>query len=147
MSLEERAIDLDEARKARILKSEVIDVEKYLHSNDVTIKVKKATDWLDSIKESYLASDRPKPVVMPWSITHESFAFRDGEVTVYAGGNGGTGIAYTSYTNGTGGKGADGGNIYIWDLANTTYTITTGTGGSTNSGQTGGTGGSCLVSL
>lgn len=89
MSLEERAIDLDEARKARILKSEIIDVEKYLHSNDVTIKVKKATDWLDSIKENYLASDRPKPVVMPWSITHESFAFRDGEVTVYAGGNGG----------------------------------------------------------
>ncbi len=32
MSIEARAIELDEARKARILKSESIDVEKYLHS-------------------------------------------------------------------------------------------------------------------
>jgi hypothetical protein len=56
MSLEERAIDLDEARKARIIKSEVIDVEKYLHANDVTIKVKRATEWSELIKENYLNS-------------------------------------------------------------------------------------------
>jgi len=47
MSIEARAIELDEARKARILKSESIDVEKYLHSNDVTIRVKKASEWVD----------------------------------------------------------------------------------------------------
>lgn len=89
MTLESRAIELDEARKARILKSQVIDVEKYLHANDVTLQVKQATSWLESIKENYLATDKPKPVVMPWPTTHSSFAFRDGEVTVYAGGNGG----------------------------------------------------------
>ncbi len=89
MTLESRAIELDEARKARILKSQVIDVEKYLHANDVTLQVKPATSWLESIKDNYLATDKPKPVVMPWPSTHSSFAFRDGEVTVYAGGNGG----------------------------------------------------------
>ncbi len=89
MSLEDRAIDLDKARKARILKSETIDVEKYLHANDVTLSVKRATDWLESIKEAYLSTDRPEPIVMPWRSTHDSFAFREGEVTVYAGGNGG----------------------------------------------------------
>jgi twinkle protein len=89
MTLESRAIELDEARKARILKSQVIDVEKYLHANDVTLQVKPATSWLESIKDNYLATDKPNPVVMPWPTTHSSFAFRDGEVTVYAGGNGG----------------------------------------------------------
>lgn len=89
MSLEDRAIDLDEARKARILKSQVIDVEKYLHANDVTLSVKPATDWLENVRNSYLTSDKSKQVVMPWGRTHGEFAFRDGEVTVYAGTNGG----------------------------------------------------------
>jgi len=89
MSLEERAIDLDEARKARLIKSEVIDVEKYLHANDVTIRVKRATDWSETIKRNYLAGDKGNQIVLPWPKTHSTFAFREGEVTVYAGGNGG----------------------------------------------------------
>ena len=56
MSLEDRAIDLDEARKARLIKSEVIDVEKYLHANDVTLKVRRATEWSEAIKHNYLNS-------------------------------------------------------------------------------------------
>ena len=89
MSIEARAIELDEARKARILKSETIDVEKYLHANDVTIRVRKAKDWLESVKESYLSTTVEAKVVMPWTKTHDSFAYREGEVTVYAGSNGG----------------------------------------------------------
>ena len=89
MSLEDRAIDLDKARQARILKSETIDVEKYLHANDITLRVKPATDWLEDIKKSYLSEESDRKIVMPWTSTHDSFAFRDGEVTVYAGGNGG----------------------------------------------------------
>ena len=89
MSLEDRAIDLDKARQARILKSEVIDVEKYLHANDITLRVKPATAWLDDIKKNYLSEESDKKIVMPWPDTHDSFAFREGEVTVYAGGNGG----------------------------------------------------------
>jgi len=89
MSLEARAIDLDEARKARILKSEIIDVEKYLHNNDVTLQVKSASSWLEVIKEEYLSTIREQQITLPWVKTHGEFAFRPGEVTVYAGGNGG----------------------------------------------------------
>ncbi len=89
MSIEARALDLDEARRARIIKSESIDVEKYLHANDVTIRVKKAIDWLDTIKENYLAGEKHGQITLPWAKTHGGFAFRPGEVTVYAGGNGG----------------------------------------------------------
>lgn len=89
MTLEARAIELDEARKARIIKGESIDVEKYLHANDVTIKVRKARDWLESIKESYLSEEIEHRITMPWSKSKDTFAYRLGEVTVYAGGNGG----------------------------------------------------------
>ncbi len=70
-------------------KQETIDVEKYLHANDVTIRVRKAKDWLESVKESYLSTTVEAKVVMPWTKTHDSFAYREGEVTVYAGSNGG----------------------------------------------------------
>jgi len=89
MSLEQRAAELDEARRLRIIKSDSIDVEKYLHSNDVTLKVKQARDFLDSIKESYLNASKDTKILLPWTNTHSSFAFRPGEVTVYAGSNGG----------------------------------------------------------
>ena len=70
MSLEDRAIDLDEARKARILKSQVIDVEKYLHANDVTIQVKQATSFLDTLKQNYLSDSKANQILMPWTKTH-----------------------------------------------------------------------------
>jgi twinkle protein len=89
MSLEQRAAELDEARRLRIIKSDSIDVEKYLHANDVTIKIKQARDFLDSIKESYLSTAKDTKILLPWVKTHDSFAFRAGEVTVYAGSNGG----------------------------------------------------------
>lgn len=89
MSVYERALDLDAARKARIIKSDSIDVEKYLHANDVTIRVKKAIDWLETIKENYLSDESHHQITLPWTKTHNGFAYRTGEVTVYAGGNGG----------------------------------------------------------
>ncbi len=49
MSLEQRAAELDEARRLRVIKSDSIDVEKYLHANDVTIKVRQCRDFLDAI--------------------------------------------------------------------------------------------------
>ena len=89
MSVYERALDLDAARKARIIKSDSIDVEKYLHANDVTIRVNKAIDWLETIKENYLSESANHQITLPWTKTHNGFAYRTGEVTVYAGGNGG----------------------------------------------------------
>ena len=64
MSLEQRAEQLDEARRLRIIKSDSIDVEKYLHANDVTIKVKQARDFLDAIKESYLSTTRDAKILL-----------------------------------------------------------------------------------
>lgn len=89
MSILDRALDLDAARKARLVKADLIDVEKYLHANDVTIRVKKAIDWLETIKENYLSESANHQITLPWPKTHDGFAYRAGEVTVYAGGNGG----------------------------------------------------------
>jgi hypothetical protein len=75
MSLEDRAIDLDEARKARILKSQVIDVEKYLHANDVTIQVKQATSFLDSLKQNYLSDSKANQILMPWTKIMDNLRF------------------------------------------------------------------------
>jgi len=87
--VQKRAQELDEARRIRIVKPDEIDFEKYLKANDVAQKVKQAGDFLDEI-ESEIAN----PVVdvsqtMPWTKTHAGFQFRAGEVTLYAGGNGG----------------------------------------------------------
>ena len=88
--LEQRAQALDEARRIRLLKSEEIDTEKYLKAHDVTHKVLQAHEWLDE-----MASELSNPgqiergSTMPWRKTHNLFAFRPGEVTLYAGSNGG----------------------------------------------------------
>jgi len=84
-----RAQELDEARKIRIVRPDEVDFEKYLKANDVAQKVKGAGEFLDEI-EAEIAN----PVVdvsqtMPWTKTHAGFQFRAGEVTLYAGGNGG----------------------------------------------------------
>lgn len=88
--IEQRARALDEARKIRLIKSEEIDTAKYLKANDVTHKVHEASVWLDELQQelaSPIASE--KRITMPWPKTHEGFAFRPGEVTLYAGSNGG----------------------------------------------------------
>jgi twinkle protein len=87
--VQKRAQELDAARKIRIVKPDEIDFEKYLKANDVAQKVKQAGEFLDEI-EAEIAN----PVVdvsqtMPWTKTHAGFQFRAGEVTLYAGGNGG----------------------------------------------------------
>ena len=87
--VQKRAQELDEARRIRIVRPDEVDFEKYLKANDVAQKVKGAGEFLDEI-ESEIAN----PVVdvsqtMPWTKTHVGFQFRAGEVTLYAGGNGG----------------------------------------------------------
>ena len=87
--VQKRALELDDARRIRIVRPDEVDFEKYLKANDVAQKVKGAGEFLDEI-EAEIAS----PVVdvsqtMPWTKTHAGFQFRAGEVTLYAGGNGG----------------------------------------------------------
>jgi twinkle protein len=88
-NLESVAIQLDVERKARLVKSQDIDVEKYLKNNDVGQKVRIVSDWLDEITENYINPPVNDNAKMPWTKTQDDFNFRLGEVTLYAGGNGG----------------------------------------------------------
>jgi twinkle protein len=88
--IEQRARALDEARRVRLVKSEEIDTEKYLKANDVTHKVHEAKVWLDELQQELVQPpEQTKAVTLPWPKTHAGFAFRPGEVTLYAGSNGG----------------------------------------------------------
>jgi twinkle protein len=88
-NLESVAIQLDVERKARLVKSQDIDVEKYLKNNDVGQKVRIVSDWLDEITDNYINPPVNDNAKMPWTKTQDDFNFRLGEVTLYAGGNGG----------------------------------------------------------
>jgi twinkle protein len=88
-NLELVAVQLDVERKARLVKSQDIDVEKYLKNNDVGQKVRIVSDWLDEITENYINPPVNDNAKMPWTKTQDDFNFRLGEVTLYAGGNGG----------------------------------------------------------
>lgn len=87
--IQKRAKELDEARRIRIVKPEEVDFEKYLKANDVSQKVRDAVDFLDEVREDVLNPKQEAQQTMPWSKTHAGFGFRAGEVTLYAGGNGG----------------------------------------------------------
>ena len=87
--IEQRAKELDEARRIRMLKSEEIDVEKYLHNNDITQRVRVADEFLKELLEEIENPKIESICSMPWQKTITSFNFRPGEVTLYAGGNGG----------------------------------------------------------
>lgn len=87
--LETRAEELDAIIKQSKISSRNIDVDKYLHFHDVTSQVKDATDWLEEMEDSYINPKVDKDATMPWSTTHSDFQYRMGEVTVYAGTNGG----------------------------------------------------------
>ena len=73
----------------QIIKSQDIDVEKYLKNNDLSAQVKSANSWLDEIYQNYTDPQKTDDAVMPWVKTHSDVKFRLGEVTVYAGSNGG----------------------------------------------------------
>jgi twinkle protein len=87
--VQKRAQDLDEARKIRIVKPDEVDFEKYLKANDVAQKVKQAGEFLDELQDELASPVLESYQTMPWTKTHQGFQYRAGEVTLYAGGNGG----------------------------------------------------------
>lgn len=87
--VQKRAQELDEARRIRIVRPEEVDFEKYLKANDVAQKVKGAGEFLDEIESEIANPVADVSQTMPWTKTHGGFQFRPGEVTLYAGGNGG----------------------------------------------------------
>lgn len=87
--IQERAKALDEARRIRIVKPDEVDFEKYLKANDVAQKVREAEDFIEEMRADLVNPETQVQHTMPWTKTHAGFQFRPGEVTVYAGGNGG----------------------------------------------------------
>jgi twinkle protein len=87
--VQKRAQELDEARRIRIVRPDEVDFEKYLKANDVAQKVKGASEFLDEIEAEIENPVADVSQTMPWTKTHVGFQFRAGEVTLYAGGNGG----------------------------------------------------------
>lgn len=70
------------------LNEDEIDFEKYLKQTDHKQLVKKAIVWADELMEEAINPPVDTSVMMPWSSTADSFSFRSGEVTVWAGLNG-----------------------------------------------------------
>jgi twinkle protein len=87
--VQKRAQELDAARRIRIVRPDEVDFEKYLKANDVAQKVKNAGEFLDEIEEDIANPVADVSQTMPWTKTHRGFQYRAGEVTLYAGGNGG----------------------------------------------------------
>lgn len=88
-SVAERAKALDEARKVRVIRPEDVDVEKYLKASDVGNKIRPVRSVLDELRQELAQPVRDVSQVLPWPKTESSFRFRPGEVTLYAGSNGG----------------------------------------------------------
>ena len=72
-----------------LLQPDQIDFQKYLEETEQYQKVRPISVFVDEIEEDI---KNPKPdakCFMPWKLAETSFHFRPGEVTVYAGSNGG----------------------------------------------------------
>jgi twinkle protein len=87
--IQERAKALDDARRIRIVKPNEVDFEKYLKANDVGQKIREAENFIEEMRADLINPETQVFQTMPWPKTHAGFQFRPGEVTVYAGGNGG----------------------------------------------------------
>lgn len=85
----ERAKALDDARRVRLLRPEDVDVDKYLRATDLSNKVREVGALLDELRDEISNPVREVTQTMPWPKTEHSFRFRAGEVTLYAGSNGG----------------------------------------------------------
>jgi twinkle protein len=65
-----------------------IDFSLYLKQSDAMTKVRPANEFVEDAKERLRSRRNTKRVYLPWPKCNDSFEFRTGEVTVYAGQNG-----------------------------------------------------------
>lgn len=72
-----------------LLNSDEIDFEQYLKLTEAHMKVKDVSVFIDELKEDAINPPKEFKSSMPWSKSLESFSYRLGEVTLYAGSNGG----------------------------------------------------------
>ena len=67
---------------------DTIDFAAYLQDSDAKTKVKPASDFVQDAKDRLRSVARAKRTYLPWPKCNESFEFRRGEVTLWAGQNG-----------------------------------------------------------
>ena len=72
-----------------ILHPSEIDFSQYLHETDSQQNVKPAHVWVDDLIHRLHNPDRSRRIFLPWQKSHGVFQFRDGEVTLWQGQNGG----------------------------------------------------------
>lgn len=65
-----------------------IDFAAYLKGTDAKTKVKPASDFVEDAKARLRSKAKAKRIYLPWPKCNDSFEFRRGEVTVWAGQNG-----------------------------------------------------------
>ena len=65
-----------------------IDFAAYLKDTDAQTKVKPAADFVQDAKDRLRSRGAMKHIYLPWEKTKDSFEYRLGEVSVYAGQNG-----------------------------------------------------------
>lgn len=70
-----------------LLDGSKVDFSAYLKATDAQQHVKPAGLWLDEIADDITNKRVERHTLLPWNSTKEYFAFRDGEVTIYAGSN------------------------------------------------------------
>ena len=64
------------------------DLREYLKATEMQQKVIPASAFAAEVAREMFAANRPQAIVLPWAKTHHNFAFRPGEVTLWAGING-----------------------------------------------------------
>lgn len=68
--------------------SDDIDFESYMRETDAQAKVKPASAWFSQLKDRLRTKSGERKTYLPWPKVNESFAFRDGEVSLWSGQNG-----------------------------------------------------------
>lgn len=64
------------------------ELREYLGETELKQRVVPASAYVAEVAERLWGKDRPQYPVLPWSKTHHNFAFRPGEVSLWAGING-----------------------------------------------------------
>lgn len=73
---------------ANLIEEEDFDFAGYLAMTEAKTKVHAAESWIDEMIEGLGKEAHDPKVYLPWEKTHGLFAFRPGEVTLWAGVNG-----------------------------------------------------------
>lgn len=73
---------------AGVIVEDDIDWSRYMRDSEPEARVRPASVYRDLVAERFASSGTPVGAVLPWAKTHDRFAMRPGELSVWAGING-----------------------------------------------------------